>query len=238
MRPTISVIGLGLATIMGFLHFLCTVWRGLQADWAPGPDGLDDLVARVRTNVGRHGGRQIDHQQALGGPRRSRRASARIRSAAPARAEVAFLEVAAALEAPGHQDAVDAFFEGRQDVLHLDLAGAGRVDDPHVGRVLHALGAGQVGGGVGAVVAAEGDDLGLQARTGGLASGLVASGLRSCGTSIRQEQFVEHGRRPGWSSWCCSVMVRAGHAATQLPQPMHLAPWISAFLQVVDHRAP
>ena len=42
-----------------------------------------------------------------------------------ARAEVAFQEVAAAFQAAGDQDAVDALLEGLEDVLHLDLAGAG-----------------------------------------------------------------------------------------------------------------
>ena len=31
-----------------------------------------------------------------------------------------------------------------------------------------------------------------------------------------------------WSSWCCKVIVRAGQEAAQLPQPMHIAPCISA----------
>ena len=39
-----------------------------------------------------------------------------------------------------------------------------------------------------------------------------------------------------WSSWCWSMIVRDGQAAAQLPQPMHLAPWISDFLHVVDER--
>jgi hypothetical protein len=105
-------------------------------------------------------------------------------------AQVAFQEVAAAFQAAGHQHAVDAFFEGLQDVLHLDLAGAGRVDDAHVGRVLHALGARQVGGGVGAVVAAEGDDFRLPAlrRLGRR----CFERARSCAPPP-DEQFVEHG---------------------------------------------
>ena len=77
------------------------------------------------TNVGAIGGGQIDHNEALAadadlikhGPDAV---------GTPAGAEVAFLEVTAALEAAGDEHAVDALFEGREDVLHFDFAGTGR----------------------------------------------------------------------------------------------------------------
>ena len=76
---------------------------------------------------------------------------------------VAFLVVAVAGVAAADEHAVGALGEGLQDELRVEAAGAHDPDDAHVGRVRHARGAGQVGRGVGAPVAEEGDDAGLEA---------------------------------------------------------------------------
>src|SRR4030067_322827 len=83
------------------------------------------------------------------------------------------------LEAAGHQYAIDSALEGGEEVLYLHFARAGDVHDAHVCRVLHAPGAGQVGGGVGAEVAAERQDravgVGGCSRRAGISSGLVCA---------------------------------------------------------------
>ena len=53
---------------------------------------------------------------------------------APPGAQVAFQEVAAAFQAAGHDHAVHAALEGRQQVVHLDLARAGQPQHADVGR--------------------------------------------------------------------------------------------------------
>src|SRR5665647_63369 len=58
--------------------------------------------------------------------------------------------------------AAGAGLDGPQQMDHLELAGAGQLDHADVARVLQAHAAGQVGRRVGAVVAGEHDDLGLE----------------------------------------------------------------------------
>ena len=77
-------------------------------------------------------------------------------------AEVAFDKMAAAFEAAGHQHAVRAVFKRLHEIFGLQPARAGGADDAHVGRILDAHGPRQIGRGIGAIVAAKGQDLGLK----------------------------------------------------------------------------
>ena len=82
-------------------------------------------------------------------------------------------EAAPGVEVAGHvvavpgmaardQHPVGPLLEGAQDEDRVDAAGAGELHHPHVGGVLQAAGAGQVGAGVGAPGADEGDDFRLE----------------------------------------------------------------------------
>ena len=68
-----------------------------------------------------------------------------------------------ALQSTGHHHPVGASLERAQHLQHVEFAGAGQLDDLDRGRILKPHRAGQVGGGVGAVMAAEGDDVGFKA---------------------------------------------------------------------------
>ena len=108
---------------------------------------------------------------------------------APLRPQVPLDEVAAALQAAGDEHAVDAALERGEYLLHLHLAAARHVDDAHVRRILHAPRAREVGGGVGAEVAAEREDLAAVRRR---RLGLVSSvSIMSCS---HHEQLVQHRR--------------------------------------------
>jgi hypothetical protein len=61
--------------------------------------------------------------------------------------------------APGDENAVGTFLEGAEDEDGIDAAGAGELEDPHVGRVLQSARACQVGACVGAPGADEGNYL-------------------------------------------------------------------------------
>ena len=79
------------------------------------------------------GGREVEHLQAL-------RLQADLGEQLPGpldpppRPQVAFEEVAAAFEAAGHDHAVDAALEGRQQVVHFELARAGQPQHADVAR--------------------------------------------------------------------------------------------------------
>src|SRR5271157_1018290 len=193
----------------------------MERTGAERPHFLDNLIDALDKRGG-HRGRKVDHQQPLGADADliEHRTYA---VGAFARAQIAFQEVAAAFQAPGYQDAVDAFLESLQDVLHLDLAGARRMNDAHVGGILHAFGTGQVGRRVGAVVTAEGDDARFPVRCHTLTPATSSSSSMATSAS---------------SSWCWRVMVRAGQEAAQLPHPMHLAPCISALFRLLIMGAP
>ena len=103
--------------------------------------------ADERLNISsRSGSRPISREQLLGA------------ADAPPRAEIALQEMASAFQAAGHDDAVHAAFEGRQQVVHLDLARTRQPQHADVLRVLQSHGPGQVRRRVGAVVAAKGND--------------------------------------------------------------------------------
>ena len=89
---------------------------------------------------------------------------------APAGVVVAGRVVAIAGMAAGDQHRVRADLEGLDEQVEIDAAGAGQPDDAHVGRILQAGGARQVGAQVGAPVAHVGDDFRLE----------FAGRLRSC----------------------------------------------------------
>ncbi len=58
-----------------------------------------------------------------------------------------------------HHNAVSSFFESLQDMQSIQLARAGKPDYLDIGGVLHTERARQISGRIGAVVAAESDDL-------------------------------------------------------------------------------
>ena len=66
--------------------------------------------------------------------------------------------------AAGDQHGVGAHLERLDDQVEIDAPGAGQADDPHVGRILQPVGAGQVGAQVRAPVAHVGDDLRFECR--------------------------------------------------------------------------
>src|SRR5271157_397084 len=214
----------------------CTFFpRGrFQRTGAERADRLDDSLD-VLDEAGRHGGREVHHLEPLGADADLVEDLANA-AGSLARPEIALQEVAAAFQAPGHQDPVDALLEGVEDVFHFDLAGARRVDDAHVGGILHALGARQVGRGIGAVVAAKGDDPRLPAFGYGGARGFFSLRLNHAFTPATSNSSSMATR--ALSSWCWRVMVRAGQEAAQVPHPMHLAPWISALLRSLILGAP
>ena len=108
----------------------------------------------------------------------------------------------------------------------IDPARAHDPDDPHVGGVLHARDARQVGRGVGAPVAEEGHDARFPVRR--LVDGfVVGSDTRSRLPAPEHLDLVED------LLVLEQVLLRSipdGHAATQVPQPLHSASLISAFL--------
>ena len=97
--------------------------------------------------------------------------------------------VAVGRVAAGDDHAVGAALERLEDEERVDAAGAGQADDAHVGRHLQAAGAGQVGAGVGAPVADEGDDSRLEVAA---ALGPLAVSLRGL-SSVPQRQGVDRG---------------------------------------------
>jgi hypothetical protein len=108
-----------------------------------------------------HGGRYVDHACA-------RRLQADLGEQvaevfnALARVQVALEVMTAAAQAAGHQNAVGALFEGVQHGHHINAAGAGQFDNLDGRGIGLPRAARQVGRRVGAVPAAEGNDLGLK----------------------------------------------------------------------------
>ena len=80
----------------------------------------------------------------------------------PAGVEITFQVMTFAFQSTRYQHAVGAVLEGAQDVQYIQLAGAGQLDDLDRGRIFQAHRPGQIGGGVRAVVTAEGDDVGFK----------------------------------------------------------------------------
>ena len=123
------------------------------------------------------------------------------------RPQVALQEVAIAQVAAGHVDGVGPVLEGPQQQHGVDLAGAEDLHHPHVRRVLQPHRPGQVAGRVGAVGAAEGDDLGFVGFDVGLLTRaqLSVSPRRTSAHFAAQarlelgvaEQHVDLGRRSG-----------------------------------------
>jgi hypothetical protein len=59
-------------------------------------------------------------------------------------------------------DAVSALVQCLGDELRMHHARTHYPDDSHIGRVLHSRRTGQIGGGIGAPVASEGNDFGFK----------------------------------------------------------------------------
>ena len=82
---------------------------------------------------------------------------------APPGVVVAGRVVAIARMAAGDEHRVGPHLERLDDQVEIDAPGAGQADDPHVGRILQPVRAGQVGAEVRTPVADVGDDLRLEA---------------------------------------------------------------------------
>jgi len=125
--------------------------------------------------------------------------------------------VALAGVAAGHHHAVGAPGQGLEDEGRVHAPAAHQADHAEVGLVLDAGGAGEVGGAVRAPVAEEADDLRLE-RVVVVVVRMVGHGY----TTASQ-------RTPSISLPTCvlskwfPVMAPAGQAATQVPQPLHIA---------------
>jgi hypothetical protein len=86
------------------------------------------------------------------------------------------------------QDAVGAVFQRLHEVLGFQPAGTRGADDTDIRRILNAHGTGQVSGGIGAIVAAEGHDLGLK--------GFGLHGLRAFHQQVGTGSGRERARNP------------------------------------------
>ena len=97
-----------------------------------------------------------------------------------------------ALHAAHHDDPVGPVFKGLQQVDDVHLAGAGDLDDPHVGRVLQSHRTCQVRGGIRSVMAAKPDDFRLKRfhHWAPLISISVCAQVAACGTP---------GSKPAWT---------------------------------------
>jgi hypothetical protein len=76
--------------------------------------------------------------------------------------EITFQVMAIPFQSTGYHNTVGPAFKGVQYLSHVQLAGAGNFNDPHVGGVLESHGPGQVGGGVGAMLAGKSHDFRLK----------------------------------------------------------------------------
>jgi hypothetical protein len=76
--------------------------------------------------------------------------------------EITFQVMTIAFQSAGHHHAIGAVLKRAQSVKDIELAGAGQLDDLDRGRIFEAQTAGQVGGGISAIVARERDDLGTK----------------------------------------------------------------------------
>jgi hypothetical protein len=76
--------------------------------------------------------------------------------------DITFQVMAIPWQSTGDHYAVNPPLKGVEHLHHVQLAGAGNFDDPHIRGVLESHGPGQVGGGVGAMVTAEGHNLRLK----------------------------------------------------------------------------
>ena len=112
-----------------------------------------------------HGGGDVDHARALRLEADLLEQRADVVDAL-ARVEISLQKMAAALQAAGDQHAVGAVLEGMQHVHDVDAAGAGQLDDLDRARIGLAIAAGEIGRGIGAMPATEGDDLRMKAAFG------------------------------------------------------------------------
>ena len=96
---------------------------------------------------------------------------------------ITFQVMTVAGQSAGDHDAVGAVFQGAQHRQHVQLAGAGQLDDLDRRRVLHPQPARQVGRGVGAVLAAIGDDVAMWCRSSRLLSLAQSHAIASCSIS-------------------------------------------------------
>ena len=131
---------------------------------------------------------------------------------------VAFDVVAVAGMAAADEHAVSAPGQRIQDELRIHAAGAHQPDDADVGGVLQPRHAGEVGGGVGAPVAEEGDDAGARRR--GWCPCLLAH--RAQGTPSISLNISSSSNR------FCAIEPD-GQEATQVPQPLQSASLMTAF---------
>ena len=219
-------------------------WTPCSMRFGSGRNGLrpnrlmrSTIVVTISANRGPFGGREVEHLQSfrlqadlgeeLPGPLHP-----------PPRPQVAFQEMAAALQAAGHDHAVDAPLERGQDVVHFQLARAGQPQHTDIARILQTHRPGQIRRGVGAVVAAEGQDQRfvvhrststLAPTRRGHADLLRVEAAPTWRARFRTQQPVTAARIWRRRS-AASVIAMAGHSEVQLPQPMQVAPCTSALL--------
>ena len=125
---------------------------------------LFDLCRQLRDREGKlaaHRRRQIDHLDAAALQSDLLQQVLRVFNS-PAGVEITFQVMTFAFQSTRHQHAVGAVLESAQDVQHVQFASAGQLDNLDRGRVFQSHRSGQVGGGVRAVVTAEGDDIGFK----------------------------------------------------------------------------
>jgi len=80
-----------------------------------------------------------------------------------ARSEITFQVMTIAFQSARHQHTIRAILERAQYVQRIEFSSARQLDDLDRSRVLQAHAACQIGGGIRAIVTAEGDDLWLKA---------------------------------------------------------------------------
>lgn len=73
--------------------------------------------------------------------------------------EITFQVMTITLQSAGHHDAVGAILKRAEDIQHVELAGAGQLDDFDRGRIFEAHAPREVRGGIRTIVACERDDL-------------------------------------------------------------------------------
>jgi hypothetical protein len=120
-------------------------------------DDLDGDFGKARA----HGRREIIHLYALAIKPDLVQQTGNILDAALGD-DITFQVMAVSFQSTGYQHAVGPPLKSAQGLPYVQLARAGYLDHAHVGGILQAHSPGQVGGGVGAVLAGKGHDFRLK----------------------------------------------------------------------------